>query len=209
MRSYKVPASCSAWLLTDLLRGAWGFQGQVVSDCGAISNITRQHHYAATVEEADADAVRAGCDLECGTDYRALTSAVSQGLDHREGDRRGFASQSEGAFRAGPLRPAGTGALFEDHDGRGGESGASRTGHPARPRRHRAPQERPPHPAARPREAQAAGGHRWERGFRAGAARGPLVPGQALAPGDDPPGDQGGPGSRAWKSLRPKAARSP
>ncbi len=77
---FKVPASCSPWLLTDLLRGAWGFQGQVVSDCGAITNITRQHHYAKTVEEADADAVRAGCDMECGSDYRALTSAVGQGL---------------------------------------------------------------------------------------------------------------------------------
>ena len=77
---YKVPASCSPWLLTDLLRGAWGFQGQVVSDCGAIANITKAHHYVATAEEADALAVKAGCDLECGMAYAALASSVKRGL---------------------------------------------------------------------------------------------------------------------------------
>ncbi len=77
---YKVPASCSGWLLTGLLRDAWGFQGQVVSDCGAIANITKAHHYVKTVAEADALAVRAGCDLECGTDYAALATSVKEGL---------------------------------------------------------------------------------------------------------------------------------
>ncbi len=74
------PASCNPWLLTELLRKDWGFRGQVVSDCGAIQNITNDHHYVATNEQAVADAVKAGCDLECGTAYAALPKAVRQGL---------------------------------------------------------------------------------------------------------------------------------
>jgi beta-glucosidase len=77
-----VPASASAFLLTDLLRQQWGFEGYVVSDCGAIYDIygEKQHHYAKTAEEAAALAVKAGCNLCCGGDYNALVRAVQQGL---------------------------------------------------------------------------------------------------------------------------------
>ena len=67
-------------LLDDLLRKQWGFEGYVVSDCDAIGDIWRQHHYAKTPEEAAADAVKAGCNLCCGGDYNALVRAVQQGL---------------------------------------------------------------------------------------------------------------------------------
>ncbi len=77
-----VPVSANAFLLTELLRRRWGFDGYVVSDCDAIRDIygADQHHYVKTAEEAAALAVKAGCNLCCGGDYNALVRAVQQGL---------------------------------------------------------------------------------------------------------------------------------
>ncbi len=59
-----VPASANCWLLTDLLRKEWGFQGFVVSDYGSIDGIREKHGVAATMREAAAKAVNAGLDME-------------------------------------------------------------------------------------------------------------------------------------------------
>ena len=75
-----VPAPADKWLLTDLLRNQWGFDGYVVSDCDAVGDIVGGHHYAATREQAAAEAVKAGTDLNCGGTYSALVSAVHSGL---------------------------------------------------------------------------------------------------------------------------------
>ena len=77
---YGVPDCANSFLLTDLLRKQWGFEGYVVSDCGAIGDIWQAHHYVNTSEEAAADAVKAGCGLCCGGDYNALVRAVQRGL---------------------------------------------------------------------------------------------------------------------------------
>jgi beta-glucosidase len=77
---YGEPATSSTFLLTDLLRRQWGFQGHVVSDCGAIYDIYANHKKVATPEEAAARAVKAGCDLCCGHEYGALPQAVKAGL---------------------------------------------------------------------------------------------------------------------------------
>ena len=62
-----VPASANKWLLTDVLRGEWGFKGYVVSDCGAVSDIVHGHFYESDPEKAVALAAKAGTDLECET----------------------------------------------------------------------------------------------------------------------------------------------
>jgi beta-glucosidase len=79
---YGVPCSASTFLLDDLLRKQWGFEGYVVSDCSAINDIwnRRAHQYVDTSEEAAAIAVKAGCNLCCGGDYNALVKAVQKGL---------------------------------------------------------------------------------------------------------------------------------
>ena len=61
------PNGCNPFLLTDILRNQWGFDGFVVSDGGAIENVWRFHKYVATPEEAAAAAVKAGCNLFSGT----------------------------------------------------------------------------------------------------------------------------------------------
>ncbi len=70
----------SPTLLGAILRGAWGFGGHVVSDCGAIEDICHHHKLAGSMAAAAAMAVRAGCDLCCGEAYRSLLEAVQQGL---------------------------------------------------------------------------------------------------------------------------------
>ncbi|MBZ5620681.1 MAG: glycoside hydrolase family 3 C-terminal domain-containing protein [Acidobacteriia bacterium] len=75
-----VPACASTDLLQRQLRGEWGFQGFIVSDCGAIADIFRGHKYKATAAEASAVAVKAGTDLTCGNEYRSLVDAVKAGL---------------------------------------------------------------------------------------------------------------------------------
>lgn len=67
-------------LLTQILRNEWGFQGYIVSDCEAITDIYKFHQVKATPEEAAALAVQSGCDLECGKVFDALKKAVADGL---------------------------------------------------------------------------------------------------------------------------------
>ena len=75
-----MPCCASSFLLDDLLRKQWGFDGYVVSDCDAVGDIWGQHHFVKTAEEAAAAAVKAGCNLCCGGDFNALVKAVQKGL---------------------------------------------------------------------------------------------------------------------------------
>jgi beta-glucosidase len=74
------PCCANKRLLTDILRQEWGFNGYVVSDCGAIDDIYKHHSYAKSVDQASALAVKAGTDLSCGTEYKSLVQAVNDKL---------------------------------------------------------------------------------------------------------------------------------
>jgi len=74
------PCCASETLLEELLRQELGFEGYVVSDCGAIRDIYAHHQIVETPEEAAALAVKNGCDLNCGMVYPALLDALEQGL---------------------------------------------------------------------------------------------------------------------------------
>jgi beta-glucosidase len=60
-----IPCTANKWLLTDILRNEWGFNGYIVSDCGAPGFLYTPHNYASTREDAAAMAIKAGLDLEC------------------------------------------------------------------------------------------------------------------------------------------------
>lgn len=69
-----------------ILRDEWGFKGLITSDCGAIRDfLPRWHNTAKDSEEASAQAVLAGTDVECGSEYKNLPEAVRRG-DIKESD---------------------------------------------------------------------------------------------------------------------------
>ncbi len=102
------PCSSNRWLLEEMLRGAWGFDGVVVSDCGAIDDIADGHKVVATRMEAAARALAAGCDLECGGSYRQLGDAVAAGLVSEEAIDRAAVRVLTARARLGAFEPAGT-----------------------------------------------------------------------------------------------------
>ncbi len=76
-----VPCISNKKLLTDILRGEWGYEGNIVSDCNGIRDLFEGHKYVATVQEAIALAINAGMDIECGDCFRDhLTETVKMGL---------------------------------------------------------------------------------------------------------------------------------
>jgi len=84
-RLNEVPACGNKWLLSTVLRDEWGFEGYVVSDCGAIYDIYENHKYVKKPEQAAALAVKSGCDLNCGNVYEeALQKAYKKGLISEE-----------------------------------------------------------------------------------------------------------------------------
>jgi len=87
------PACASDLLLKDYLRGAWGFKGYVVSDCDAVTDIHRQHHYAPDAAAAVAAALRAGVDNECNG--ATLTDTDGLTTPYREALQRGLLSEAE------------------------------------------------------------------------------------------------------------------
>ncbi len=75
--------SANRWLLTDILRGEWGFKGWVASDYGATEGILTLHHNTANEEETAAAALNAGMDAEWPSVQiwgKGLDDAVKDGL---------------------------------------------------------------------------------------------------------------------------------
>jgi beta-glucosidase len=69
-----------------ILRDEWGFDGLITSDCGAIRDfLPRWHNTAKDGAQASAQAVLAGTDVECGSEYKHLPEAVRRG-DIKESD---------------------------------------------------------------------------------------------------------------------------
>ena len=99
------PCCANTRLLDDILRGEWGFNGYVVSDCGAIEDIYLRHKFVKTPEEASAMAVKRGTDLECGDSYKSLVNAVRQGLISETEINRALKRLFEARFRLGMFDP--------------------------------------------------------------------------------------------------------
>ena len=74
------PACGSHTLLQEILREKWGFEGHVVSDCGAIEDFHENHKVTKTVTESAALALGNGCDMSCGDVYLHMLEALEEGL---------------------------------------------------------------------------------------------------------------------------------
>ena len=82
------PACANQFLLQHTLRGAWQFQGYVVSDCGAVRDIFNGHRFRPTQPQASAISLQRGMDNECidftakvkdDHDYKPYIEAAQQG----------------------------------------------------------------------------------------------------------------------------------
>ena len=106
------PACAQPVLLQDYLRDAWHFQGYVVSDCGAASDISEGHHYTQTMEQGVASAVKAGMDIVCGipmsgvkVENAAILKAVKDGLLSEEDVNRAVRRLFTARFKLGMFDP--------------------------------------------------------------------------------------------------------
>ena len=97
--------ACTSPLLYDTLRNDWKFGGYAVSDCGAISDIYDGHGYVVLPEQAVALAVKAGTDLTCGNEYRALAGAVRDRLISIDDINRAVARLFTARYRLGMFDP--------------------------------------------------------------------------------------------------------
>ncbi len=79
-RLYGEPCCGSHFLLREVVRDRWGFDGYITSDCWAIMDFHEHHRVTDNVLESAALAIRNGCDMNCGISYPHAVAAYEQGL---------------------------------------------------------------------------------------------------------------------------------
>jgi beta-glucosidase len=107
------PACANTSLLQEHLRQDWGFKGYVVSDCGAIADVSQGHHFSPTMEAGTADSFKAGTDLICGvppqervkTERGGLLAAAQQNLLSQADLDRAVERLFTARFRLGMFDP--------------------------------------------------------------------------------------------------------
>jgi beta-glucosidase len=106
------PACANQALLQEHLRRDWGFEGYVVSDCGAISDVFKGHHFSPSIEEGVAVSFKTGTDLICGSalarvqyERQGALGAVQQGLLPQADLDRALQRLFTARFRLGMFDP--------------------------------------------------------------------------------------------------------
>lgn len=106
-RTLGEPCNASKLLLEDILRGEWGFQGHVVSDCGALTDIHNHHKYTSDGAESAALALKRGCDIGCDcVFYDYLQEALDCGMVTEADIDRALARTLDTRFKLGMFDPA-------------------------------------------------------------------------------------------------------
>jgi beta-glucosidase len=120
-----IPSHANRWLLNDVLRGEWGFDGAIVSDYAAIPELATFHHLASDIEGAARLALHAGVDTDLpdGEAYRTLADQVRRGLVPVSvvdaACRRMLTLKFRaGMFEAGPIDPKASAKLTANAEAR-------------------------------------------------------------------------------------------
>lgn len=100
-----IPCAVNKLLLTDILRGQWGFDGFVVSDLGGIGHLMRDHRFTTRPEEAVAKSLLAGCDYDDEQYRDFIPAAVRAGLVSEEVVNRALVRVLRVAFQLGVFDP--------------------------------------------------------------------------------------------------------
>jgi beta-glucosidase len=104
-RAFGEPCCASQRLLADVLREEWGFEGHVVSDCGAVTDFHAHHKVTDGPAESAALAVRMGCDLACDSISHHLHDALLFGLITEEEIDTSLARSLRTRFKLGLFDP--------------------------------------------------------------------------------------------------------
>ena len=78
------PCCAHSYLMVEVLRKQWGFQGHYVSDCWAIRDFHEHHKVTDRPEESVRLALEMGCDVNCGCTYQKILNAYEEGLISKE-----------------------------------------------------------------------------------------------------------------------------
>jgi beta-glucosidase len=105
-RTLDEPCNASRLLLEDILRGEWGFQGHVVSDCGALTDFHVNHKVTKDAAETVALALKRGCDIGCDHVYDEIPEAIARGLITEADVDRALARTIGTRFKLGMFDPA-------------------------------------------------------------------------------------------------------
>lgn len=73
------PCCAHGYLMDEVLRGKWGFEGYYVSDCWAIKDFHENHKVTDGPAESVKLALEKGCDLNCGCTYQCIMEAYENG----------------------------------------------------------------------------------------------------------------------------------
>lgn len=104
-RTLGEPCNGSKLLLEDILRGQWGFEGHVVSDCGALSDFHLHHKVTNDAAETVALALQRGCDLGCDHVYSEIPEAIARRLITEADVDRALARTLRTRFKLGMFDP--------------------------------------------------------------------------------------------------------
>ncbi len=74
------PCCAHSYLMDEVLRGKWGFEGHFVSDCWAVRDFHENHKVTSSPEESVKLALEKGCDVNCGCTYQKIMDAYDEGL---------------------------------------------------------------------------------------------------------------------------------
>ena len=78
------PCCAHSYLMDEVLRKKWNFDGYFVSDCWALADFHEGHKITANAEASAALALGSGCNLNCGSTYPSLIKAIEGGLTSEE-----------------------------------------------------------------------------------------------------------------------------
>ena len=104
-RTLDEPCNGSKFLLEDILRGEWGFEGHVVSDCGALTDFHVNHKITQDAAETVALALLRGCDIGCDHVYSEIPEAIARGLISETDVDRALARTLGTRFKLGMFDP--------------------------------------------------------------------------------------------------------